>query len=164
MSKFYNAPTISNSLNVRQQSRVSSQRQNIFVKKEKVFQLLEEDFPSLSSDVSLIKEKTMNYVGAVTLESPSSQIDKNELSDGWVRVSFENGSSGNIKYEYIGSSLDDASINNQTLRVIDNLILKWENYKVCYNELHGEEAYQKLYGNYLEYYDNFDSTSESDDE
>jgi hypothetical protein len=164
MSNFYNAPDVSNYIGQRQNNKVTSQRGNIFVKKAKMFQLLEEDFPSLSSEVSLIKEKTMNYAGAVTLENPSTQAEKNELSEGWVRVTFENDNSGNINYEYIGRPLDDESINSQTLHVIDNLIQKWEDYKVRYNELHGEEAYEELYGNYLEYYENFDSTSESDDE
>jgi len=164
MSNFYNAPLISNSFRRRNQNNISSQQENMFVKKSKTFQILEEDFPSLSSEVSLIKEKTMNYACALTIEAPSVQPEKNKLSDGWVRLSFENENFGKINHEYIGDSLNDDSINIQTLQVIDNLIYNWQNYKIRYNELHGEQAYEELYGDYLEYYENFDSTLESDDE
>lgn len=164
MSNFYNAPLTSNSARRRDQNNRSSQKENIFVKKSKAFQILEEDFPSLSSEVSLIKEKTMDYACALTIKTPSIQPEKNKLSDGWVRLSFENENSGKINYEYIGDSLNDDSVNIQALRVIDNLIHNWQDYKVRYNELHGEQTYEELYGDYLEYYENFDSDLDSDDE
>jgi hypothetical protein len=136
----------------------------MFVKKSKTFQILEEDFPLLSSDVSFIKEKTMNYACALTIETPSIQSEKNKFSDGWVRLSFENENSGKINYEYIGECLNDDSINIQALKVIDNLIHNWQNYKNHYNNLHGEQAYEEFYGDYLDYYENSDSSLESDDE
>jgi hypothetical protein len=163
MSNFYKPP-ISNSRGRRSQNNPIPGQNNSFAKRSKAFQILEQDFPPLSSEVSFTKDKTMNYACALTIETPSIQTEKNKLSNGWVRLCFENENSGKISYEYIGNSLNDDSINVQAVRVIDNLINNWENYKIHYNELHGEDAYEKLYDNYLECYENFDSNLDSDDE
>lgn len=136
--------------------------ENNFRKKKQEFRILEEDFPSLSCDISFVKEKTMDYLAATEVENLSSGSEKNDLPSGWVKLTFEN---NNINYAFIGDCQNfEESIETQANRVVNNLIQSWETYKVNYDNLHGEGAYDEIYGNYLEKYTNSEYTSDSEDE
>jgi hypothetical protein len=78
---------------------------------------------------------------------------------------FENNNSGSINYEFIGDYQNlEESIETQTSRAINNLIQNWETYKVNYDNLHGEDAYNKIYGTYFDEYTNLEYISDSEDE
>jgi hypothetical protein len=139
--------------------------ENNFRKKKPEFQILEEDFPALSSDLSFVKKENMDYLAAVELENLSSRSESDKFPDGWVKLTFENNNSGSINYELIGDYQNlEESIETQTSRAINNLIQNWETYKVKYDNLHGEDAYNKIYGTYFDEYTNLEYISDSEDE
>jgi hypothetical protein len=145
---------------------------------KKQFSITENDFPDLAPSPALEKildqtqKSTMDFRGITLLEKPVIKQKVDEVDPGWVRLSFENGKNyGNINWEYGADTGYDQYQEEQFAleanRVMNELVRRHENYKINYNNLFGEEAYEKLYGYCNSDYNDNETESEyysSDDE
>jgi len=121
------------------------------------FNIRANDFPELIpvSAISNNNVLDMDYKAVTLLEKEVIKPERDEVKSGWVRLHYKNNIPmlENISWEYGEGSHKfhenaEESFNDHALRIIDTMIQNWENYKIDYNNLYGEEAYEKLYGYY----------------
>lgn len=132
-------------------------RYNIFNNKNKKlssnssFHLTEESFPKLAVDNKLEKEesngemkKNISYVDKLNY-MVEEENSKDDLKPGWIRLSLNRKENININ----NNEINNNEINNNEFNIssdeikkrLQPMIDRWENYKMNYIELNGEDDY-----------------------
>lgn len=133
------------------------------------FKVIENEFPVLCSqkniepkETDIASEKTLIDFKSLTWNK-NIEIEKkyDELEHGWVRLSYENGKYGKILYEYVPSTYVEETTEEDFQCPLNKMITNWENYKINYINLYGEDIYEKYYG--LNETDNEEEEDETDD-
>lgn len=133
-------------------------------KKPTQVEFKDSDFPELSQATRYdVSSNNLNFMGAAMTENTDSSKDNDSVPFGWVRYRSENGvisADGNIpdyEDEYVLSSEE---YNCHAINVFDKMMKNWVNYKISYDDLHGEGAYEKIhempYYSSLYEYDDYD--------
>jgi len=155
-----------------------TQNRNNFTNKLKTdnikpeFKVQGNDFPELipiqiSSNNNITID--MDFKAVTLLEKEVIKPDRDEVKPGWVRLYYKNNESiiENIGWEYGQGSIrfhqtHEEPFNEHALRIINQMLQNWENYKIEYNNLYGEDAYEKLYGFYKSEDDDEETYSDED--
>jgi len=107
------------------------------------------DFPELSQSTRCdASSSNLNFMGAAMTENADSSKDNDAPPFGWVRYRRENGvvvADGNIPDYQDGSVLSSEEYNYRAINVFDKMIKTWANYKINYDDLHGEGAYENIH-------------------
>ena len=142
------------------------------------FKITENEFPDLMPTLEKTPEQsqkvaTMDFKAITLLEKPVIKTTDNVVKPGWVRISFENGKNyGKLKWEYGDQATnweqyEEEQYALEANRVMNEIIQRHENYRINYNNLFGEDAYEKLYGYPTLEYDETETESDyysSDDD
>ena len=141
------------------------------------FKITENEFPDLAPTLEKTPEQSqkvaaMDFKAITLLEKPVIKTNEDVVEPGWVRLSFENGKNyGNLKWEYGDQKnwekYEEEEFALEANRVMNEIIRRHENYRINYNNLFGEDAYEKLYGYRTSEYDASETESEyysSDDD
>jgi hypothetical protein len=142
------------------------------------FKITENEFPDLAPTLEKTPEQSqkvaaMDFKAITLLEKPVIKTNEDVVNPGWVRLSFENGKNyGGIKWEYGDQEInweqyEEEQYALEANKVMNEIIQRHENYRINYNNLFGEDAYEKLYGYRTSEYDSNDQDSEyysSDDD
>jgi len=143
------------------------------------FKITENDFPDLAPTLEKTPEQTqkvaaMDFKAITLFEKPIIKTTEELVKPGWVRLSFENGKNyGKLKWEYGDQEInweqyEEEQYALEANRVMNEIIQRHENYRINYNNLFGEDAYEKLYGYPTSEYDEneteYESYSSDDDQ
>jgi hypothetical protein len=140
------------------------------------FKITENEFPDLVKTLEKTLDKSptfeMNYKAVALVEKPTTKIIEDLVKPGWVKLSFENEKNyGKIKWDYGDlvnwEQYEEEQFVIEANRVMNQIVRRHENYKINYNNLFGEDAYEKLYGYPTSEYEASETESEyysSDDE
>jgi len=143
------------------------------------FKITENDFPDLAPTLEKTPEQTqkvaaMDFKAITLFEKPVIKINEDVVKPGWVRISFENGKNyGKLMWEYGDQEInweqyEEEQYALEANRVMTEIIQRHENYRINYNNLFGEDAYEKLYGYPSSEYDEneteYESYSSDDDQ
>ncbi len=135
-------------------------KENSFTKIEKKIEMNNiMEFPSLSEVMPPLQIKNnekRNYVDTFLIEKEEEK--KDVYLSGWLHISMDkdrkvkkmmNGKVLEIpKYnddEEDTYSLNKIEYNKKAVNVISTMIQNWENYKMWYINLYGEDCYEKMY-------------------
>jgi hypothetical protein len=135
-------------------------KENSFTKIEKKIEMNNiMEFPSLSEVMPPLQIKNnekRNYVDTFLIEKEEEK--KDVYLPGWLHISMDkdrkvkkmmNGKVLEIpKYnddEEDTDSLNKIEYNKKAVKVISTMIQNWENYKMWYINLYGEDCYEKMY-------------------
>lgn len=135
-------------------------KENSFIKIEKKIEMNNiMEFPSLSEVMPPLQIKNnekRNYVDTFLIEKEEEK--KDVYLSGWLHISMDkdrkvkkimNGKVLEIpKYnddEEDIDSLNKIEYNKKAVKVISTMIQNWENYKMWYINLYGEDCYEKMY-------------------
>ena len=141
-----------------------------------VFKITENDFPELVQTLEKTLDKNttfeMDFKAVALLQKSTTKIVEDVVEPGWVKLSFENGKNyGKLKWEYGDlvewQQYEEEQFAIEANRVMNEIVRRHENYKINYNNLFGEDAYEKLYGYRTSEHDASETESEyysSDDE
>lgn len=141
-----------------------------------VFKITENDFPDLVQTLEKTLDKNttfeMDFKAVALLQKSTTKIIEDVVEPGWVKLSFENGKNyGKLKWEYGDlvewQQYEEEQFAIEANRVMNEIVRRHENYKINYNNLFGEDAYEKLYGYRTSEHDASETESEyysSDDE
>ena len=141
-----------------------------------VFKITENDFPDLVQTLEKTLDKSptfeMDFKAVALLQKSTTKIVEDVVEPGWVKLSFENGKNyGKLKWEYGDlvewQQYEEEQFAIEANRVMNEIVRRHENYKINYNNLFGEDAYEKLYGYRTSEHDASETESEyysSDDE
>lgn len=141
-----------------------------------VFKITENDFPDLVQTLEKTLDKNptleMDFKAVALVQKSMTKIIEDKLDPGWVKLSFENGKNyGKIKWEYGDlvkwQQYKEEQFAIEASRVMNEIVIRHENYKINYNNLFGEDAYEMLYGYGTSEHDASETESEyysSDDE
>jgi membrane-associated protease RseP (regulator of RpoE activity) len=139
-------------------------------------ELPENDFPDLVQTLEKTLDKSptfeMDFKAVALLQKSMTKIVEDVVEPGWVKLSFENGKNyGKLKWEYGDlvewQQYEEEQFAIEANRVMNEIVRRHENYKINYNNLFGEDAYEKLYGYRTSEHDASETESEyysSDDE
>ena len=150
-------------------------RYNIFNNKNKKlsynpsFHLTEESFPKLAIDNKLEKgesngemKKNISYVDKLNY-MVEEENSKDDLKPGWIRLSLNRKKNININNNKINNNEFNIS-SDEIKKRLQPMIDRWENYKLNYIELNGEDDYYH-YHKFPNYdYSCYLSEEEDDDE
>jgi hypothetical protein len=180
------SPIINSNININSnynnRSQYNSFRSATIIKKEeiKVPDLKEDDFPDLQLVAPVKKESTIvnKWTAAVKKEvkvvKEEDDEDKVYVEPGWIciRKNKKTGKTETIQgplteeqkqYDRI-RYLEQHDLKYNMIKTIERMEERWNDYKMQFDELHGEGAYQEKYGVNLSYDseddDNYDSDSE----
>lgn len=143
------------------------------------FKITENEFPDLAPTLEKTPEQSqkvaaMDFKAITLLEKPVIKTNEDVVNPGWVRLSFENGKNyGGIKWEYGDQEInweqyEEEQYALEANKVMNEIIQRHENYRINYNNLFGEDAYEKLYGYRTSEYDEneteYESYSSDDDQ
>lgn len=143
------------------------------------FKITENDFPDLAPTLEKTPEQTqkvaaMDFKAITLFEKPVIKTNEDVVEPGWVRLSFENGKNyGKLMWEYGDQEInweqyEEEQYALEANRVMNEIIQRHENYRINYNNLFGEDAYEKIYGYPSSEYDEneteYESYSSDDDQ
>ena len=127
--------------------------------KKQDFRVIENEFPDLCSqkkiepkETEIVSEKTLiNFKSLTWNKKIEIENQSDELAHGWVRLSCKH---GKILYEYVPSTYVEyfpSTYIEETKEedfqyALNKMIKNWENYKINYINLYGEDTYEKYYG------------------
>lgn len=120
-----------------------------------VFKITENDFPDLVQTLEKTLDKNttfeMDFKAVALLQKSTTKIIEDVVEPGWVKLSFENEKNyGKLKWEYGDlvewQQYEEEQFAIEANRVMNEIVRRHENYKINYNNLYGEDAYEKLYG------------------
>ena len=121
-------------------------------------------FPELIAKNETYENKTELATGMTFLEKikfKKHQIDENtyHLPKGWVKINYDK---SKRKIIMDGYNSNNYYLNNDIIdtRVLDELVEKWDLFRLNYIETYGQDEYEKYY----EYYDLYDDDNEEEDE
>jgi hypothetical protein len=121
------------------------------------------DFPELSQSIRCDASNNLNFMVAAMTENIDSTKDNDAIPFGWVRYRRENGvisADGNIPdYEDV-CVLNSEEYNYRAINVFDEMIKTWANYKISYDDLHGEGSYEKIHE--MPYYSSFNDCDDDE--
>lgn len=107
------------------------------------------DFPELSQSTKYdSSSNNLNFMDAAMTDNAIYSKDNDVIPFGWVRYRSENGlvvAEGNIPDYQDGSVLSPEEYNYCAINAFDKMIKTWANYKIYYDDLHGEGAYEKIH-------------------
>lgn len=142
-----------------------------------VFKITEKEFPDLAPTLEKTPEQNqkvsaMDFKAVTLLEKHVIKTNEDVVEPGWLRLSFENGKNyGKLKWEYGDQTnweqYEEEQFALEANRVMNEIIRRHENYRINYNNLFGEDAYEKLYGYRTSEYNASETESEyysSDDD
>lgn len=112
-------------------------------------ELTDLDFPELAPscyhDESSVN--TLNFKDATLKESETSEIDKNFIPDGWVVYSVnDDGRVIHAGNKECNDEITPEEFRQNAIAAIDTVITRWSNYRLTYDELHGDGEYDIMYG------------------
>jgi hypothetical protein len=114
------------------------------------FEIKDEDFPELIKINSLessssTPDSQLNFKDASLKNNEDQEVPDDVIPHGWVKYEINNGeifALGNVPDDDESDYFDETDLK----KLFDNLTNNWNTYKTNYDNLHGEGAYDRLYG------------------